>query len=211
MMERSHAFFLLLFLAGCTLLAAGCTTPRMSDTHNTTVAIQDYNTWADQQGTYYSQVSSALTQIGNTVDAYNRDTAAPSSDPVTLQGDVALDQQTISQWGAASTALGSATDTFSSDTSSLEFGNDQETLRLTGLLAQEMKIYSIDMGNAQQHFVDYNRDLSGYLSVNDPDFRDDSLRIAATDAKAQALSSLEDGDAALSNITATADLLQQRQ
>ena len=211
MMERSCALFLLLFLVGCTLLTAGCTTPRMGDTHNTTVVIQDYNTWADQQGAYYSQVRSALTQIGNTVDAYNRDTAAPSSDPVTLRGDVAADQQAIGQWGAASTALESATDTFSSSTSSLTFGNDPDTLQLTGLLAQEMKIYSIDMSNAQQHFVDYNRDLTGYLSVDDPDFRDDSLRTAAMDAKAQGLSSLEDGDAALSNITATAHFLQQRQ
>ena len=211
MMERSSGFFLLLFLVGCTLLAAGCTTPRMSDTHNTTVVIQDYNSWADQQGAYYSQVSSALTQIENTVDAYNRNTADPSSDPVTLRGDVAADQQAIGQWGAASIALESATDTFSSATSSLTFGNDPDTLQLTGLLAQKMKIYSIDMSNAQQHFVDYNRDLTGYLSVDDPDFRDDSLRTAAMDAKTLGLSSLEDGGAALSNITATAHLLQQRQ
>ncbi len=67
------------------------------------------------------------------------------------------------------------------------------------------------MSNAQQHFVDYNRDLSGYLSENDPDYRDDSLRMAAMDAKAKALSSLADGDNALSNITATAKILQNRQ
>jgi len=211
MMERSRVLFLLFLLAGCTLFVAGCTTPRVGDTHNTTVVIQDYNTWADQQSTYYSQVRSALTQIGNTLDDYNHAMAGNSSDPGTLQGDVAADQQAIDQWGTASTALGSATDTFSADTASLDFGNDIETPGLTGLLAQEMKIYSIDMSNAQQHFVDYNRDLSGYLSQTDPDYRDDSLRMAAMDAKARALSSLEDGDAALSNITATAQLLQQRQ
>ena len=67
------------------------------------------------------------------------------------------------------------------------------------------------MNNAQQHFVDYDRDLSGYLSVNDPDYRDDSLRMKAMDAKAQALSSIADGDNALSNITATAKLIQRLQ
>ncbi|MGP8169334.1 MAG: hypothetical protein ACLPVP_09730, partial [Methanoregula sp.] len=103
----------------------------MDDTHNTTVVIQDYNTWADQQGAYYSQVSSAITQIGNTVDSYNRDTAAPSSDPVALRGDVVADQQVIGQWGAASTELESTTDTFSSATSSLTVGNDPDTLQLT--------------------------------------------------------------------------------
>ena len=30
----------------------------------------------------------------------------------------------------------------------------RKRLPLTGLLTQEMKIYSIDMSNAQQHFVD---------------------------------------------------------
>ncbi len=122
---------------------------------------------------------------------------------------MAADGQAINQWGSAGTTLGSATDSFSSDTASLSFGNDTETPWLTGFLLQEMKIYSIDMNNAQQHFVDYNRDFSGYLSVNNPDYRDDSLRMKAMDAKAQALSSIADGDNALSNITATAKLIQQ--
>src|SRR5208337_2732528 len=202
MMERSRVFFLLLFLTGCILLGAGCTSPRVGDTHNTTVVIQDFNTWAGQQKAYYGDVHFAIIQLGTTIDAYNHDTSGDSSDPGTLRGDATADQQALARWGAGSAALGIATDTFSSDTASLDFGNDKDTLRLTGLLGQEMKIYSIDMSNAQQHFIDYERDLSGYLSVDDPDYRDDSLRMAAIDAKAQALSSLSDGDDALSNITA---------
>jgi len=211
MMDRTRVIFLLLLLTGCTLLVAGCTTPRIGDSHNTTVVIQSYNTWADQQVTYSTQVRSTFTQIGNTLNEYNHETAQGSSDTGTLQGDVVADGQAINQWGSAGTTMGSATDSFSSDTASLSFGNDTETPWLTGFLLQEMKIYSIDMNNAQQHFVDYNRDLSGYLSVNDPDYRDDSLRMEARDAKAQALSSIADGDNALSNITATAKLIQERQ
>lgn len=211
MMERSRVIFLLLLLAGGMLFVAGCTTPRVSDTHNTTAVIQSYNTWADQQVIYSTQVRSTMVQVGNTLNVYNLDTASGSSDPGTLQGDVAADGQAINQWGTASTTLGSATDAFSTKTASFSFGNDTETPWLTGLLLQDMKIYSIDMSNAQQHFVDYNRDLSGYLSENDPDYRDDSLRMAAMDAKAKALSSLADGDNALSNITATAKILQNRQ
>jgi len=211
MMERAHVIFFLLLLTGCTILVTGCTTPRMGDSHNTTMVMQSYNAWAGQQVTYSKQVSSTLTQIGNTLNEYNHETAQGSSDTTTLQGDVAADGQAINQWGSAGTTLGSATDSFSSDTASLSFGNDTETPWLTGFLLQEMKIYSIDMNNAQQHFVDYNRDLSGYLSLNDPDYRDDSLRMKAMDAKAQALSSIADGDNALSNITATAKLIQQLQ
>jgi len=211
MMERSRVFFILILLAVCTLFAAGCTAPRTSDTHNTTIAIQDYNQWAEAQGAYAGQVTTSLAQLGTTIDAYNHDMATGSSDPTVLQGDVAADGQALGQWGAANTALGAATDTFSSDTSSLMFGSDQETPWLAGLLVQDMKIYGISMANAQQHFVDYNRDMSSYLSVDDPDYRDDSLRTAAMDAKAQGLASLSQGDEALSNITATAQLLQQRQ
>ncbi|HVP97031.1 hypothetical protein [Methanoregula sp.] len=211
MKDQSRAFFCLALLTVCVLLAAGCTTPRMGDTHNTTIVIQDYNQWAAQQNASSAQVKTSLAQLGSTLDAYNRDTAGSSPDPATLRGDVAADQQAIGQWGAAIQALQSATGTFSSDTSALEFGSDGETPHLAGLLAQEMKIYTIQMGNAQQHFVDYTQDMSTYLSVDDPDYRDDAMRTAAMDAKAQAISSLDQSDLTLSNITATAQLLQQRQ
>jgi len=211
MMERSRTFFILIFLAGCMLFAAGCTAPRTGDTHNTTIVIQDYNTWADEQAAYAGQVKLSLTQLETTLNAYNRGMAGGSLDPATFQGDMAADGQALGQWEAANTALGAATDTFSSDTSALSFGSDQETPWLAGLLAQDMKIYAISMTNAEQHFVDYNRDMGQYLAVADPDYRDDSLRLAAMDAKTQALASLSQGDTALSNITATAQLLQQRQ
>jgi len=198
-------------MTGCTIFFAGCTAPRMGDTHNTTIVLQDYNTWADQQRAYTDQVRSALTQIGNNVDTYNHEIARDHSDIGLLRENVEADRQILDTWGTSSTALNSATDLFTTDTAPLDFGSDAETSRLSGLLAQEMKIYSIDMSNAQQHFVDYNRDLSGYLAPDDPDYWDDSLRTAAMGAKTQALSSVEDGDAALSNITATAQTLQQRQ
>ena len=211
MTDRFCAYFCLALLTVCILLATGCTTPRMGDTHNTTIVIQDYNTWADQQNACSAQVRTCLAQLESTLSAYNAETAAGPADHDVLQGDVAADQQAIGKWGAADQALGSATDTFSSDTAALSFGNDREASRLTGLLTQEMKIYTILMGNAQQHLVDYNQDIHQYLSVEDPDYRDDSLRTAAIDAKAQAISSLDQGDLTLSNITATAQLLQQRQ
>ena len=211
MMERSRAIFLLLFLAGCTLLTAGCTTPRMSDTHNTTVVIQDYNTWADQQRAYSDQVRSDLTRIGSNLDTYNQEIVSDHPDIGLLRENVETDRQILGQWGTSTKALGSATDLFTTDIASLDFGSDTDTPRISGLLAQEMKIYSIDMSNAQQHFIDYNRDFSGYSVPDDPDYWDDSLRMAAMDAKALALSSVEDGDAALSNITAMAQILQQRQ
>ncbi len=101
MMERSRVIFLLLLLAGGMLFVAGCTTPRVSDTHNTTAVIQSYNTWADQQVIYSTQVRSTMVQVGNTLNVYNLDTASGSSDPGTLQGDVAADGQAINQWGTA--------------------------------------------------------------------------------------------------------------
>ena len=211
MMERYRAILLLLLMTGGSIFFAGCIAPRMGDTHNTTIVIQNYNTWADQQKTYDDQVHSALTQIGNNVDTYNHEIARDQPDLGLLRKNVAADRQILDAWGTSSTALGSATDSFTTDTTPLDFGSDTESSYLSGLLAQDMKIYSIDMINAQQHFIDYNRDLGQYLTPDDPDYWDDSLRMAAMDAKAQALSSVEEGNAALSNITATAQTLQQRQ
>jgi hypothetical protein len=183
----------------------------MGDTGNTTLLLQNYNTWADQQRSYNDQVSSALTRLGNNIDTYNNGITRSPPDINLLREDAATDQQVLAAWDTSDRTLGSATDTFTANTASLDFGTDQETRRLSGLLAQEMKIYSIDMSNAQQHFVDYNHDLSGYLAPDDPEYWDDSLRVAALDAKANALSSVEDGDTALSNITATAHLIEERQ
>jgi hypothetical protein len=183
----------------------------MGNTDNTTQILQDYNVWADQQRAYNDQVSSALTRLGNDLDTYNHGIARDPPDIGLLRENVEADRQILDAWGTSSKALGSATDTFTTDTASFDFGSDGETRRLSGLLAQEMKIYTIDMSNAQQHFVDYNRDISGYLTQDDPDYWDDSLRMAALDAKAKAISSIEDGDTVLSNITATAHLLQERQ
>ena len=211
MMERSRVIFLLLLMTGCTLFFAGCTSPRMGNTDNTTLVVQDYNAWADQQRAYNDQVSSALTRLGNNLDTYNHGIVLTPPDAGLLRGNAATDRQVLDAWDTSGRTLSSATDTFTANTASLDFGTDGETRRLSGLLAQEMKIYSIDMSNAQQHFVDYNHDLSGYLAPDDPDYWDDSLRVAALDAKARALSSVEDGDTALSNITATAHLIEERQ
>lgn len=211
MMEQSRVILILILMTGCISFSAGCTAPRMGDTHNTTIVLQDYNTWADQQRAYSDQVRSDLTRMGSNLDTYNQEIVSDHPDIGLLRENVETDRQILDQWDTSTKALGSATDLFTTDIASLDFGSDTDTPRISGLLAQEMKIYSIDMSNAQQHFIDYNRDFSGYLTPDDPDYWDDSLRMAAMDAKAQALSSVEDGDAALSNITATAQILQQRQ
>jgi hypothetical protein len=183
----------------------------MGNTDNTTLVLQDYNAWADQQRTYNDQVSADLTQMGNNIDTYNHGIASDPHDIGVLRENTATDQQALDAWDTSGRALGSATDTFMTNTASLDFGTDSESRRLSSLLAQEIKIYSIDMSNAQQHFVDYNHDISGYLAPDDPEYWDDSLRVAALDAKAKALSSVEDGDTALSNITTTAHLIEERQ
>ncbi|MGA7797842.1 MAG: hypothetical protein WB986_04355, partial [Methanoregula sp.] len=60
-------------MTGCISFSAGCTAPRMGDTHNTTIVLQDYNTWADQQRAYSDQVRSDLTRMGSNLDTYNQE------------------------------------------------------------------------------------------------------------------------------------------
>ena len=211
MINRSSLMILLILLPGCLLCAAGCSTPRLSDTHNTTLLIGEYNVWAAGQNSYNEKVRNALDQMGNHLDAYNRELAKTSPDTGSLQANVAADRQLLDQWGAANAGLDSATNTFATNTASLDLSGDPSAARLRELLLQEMKIYSIDMENAQQHFIDYNQDLGKYVTADDPDYWNDALRTAAISAKSEGLTSVTDGDAALSNITTTAQDLQNRQ
>ena len=179
MMNRFSLIFLLLLLHGCLLLAAGCTAPRLGDTQNTTLLIKEYNTWAAGQKTYNDQVRTALDQMGDHLGTYNREIAKSSPDIGVLQENIATDRQLLDQWGTANAGLDSATSTFAASTAPLDFSGDPETGHLRDLVLQEMKIYSVDMGNAQQHFVEYNQDLGKYVTADDPDYWNDALRTAA--------------------------------
>lgn len=211
MINRSSLILFVILLPGCLLFAAGCSAPRLSDTHNTTLLIGEYNTWAAGQNSYNEQVRTALDQMGTHLDAYNREIAKTTPDTGTLQANIAADRQLLGQWGTANAGLDSATTTFATNTASLDLSGDPSAAHLRELLLQEMKIYSIDMENARQHFIDYNQDLGKYVTADDPDYWNDALRTAALNAKSEGLASVTDGDAALSNITATAQVLQDRQ
>lgn len=211
MINRFSLIVLLLLLPGCLLLAAGCTAPRLGDTHNTTLLIKEYNTWAAGQETYNDQVRTILDQMGDHLETYNQEIAQSSPDIAVLQENIAADRQLLNQWGTANAGLDSATDAFAASTASLDFSADPATGNLRDLVLQEMKIYSIDMENAQQHFVDYNQDLGKYISADDPDYWNDALRTAAMGAKSEGLASAAEGDAVLSNITQTMQTIQDRQ
>jgi hypothetical protein len=93
----------------------------------------------------------------------------------------------------------------------LTYGNNQKTRQEMALMAQYMKIYTVSMGNAQQHLIDYTNNAGLYVSTDNPDYWNDAYMQSATDARQRAAASLSDGDAALENITAQAQLLQQSQ
>jgi hypothetical protein len=201
---------LLVLLAGV-MFTSGCTSVHLNDTHNTTVVLTQYNEWAIQQKTYTTQVRSDLVQMESHLHTYNQELTRDNPDIGLLRGNVALDGQILNQWGTGITTLDTATDQFAAETGALDLGNASDSSRATDLLVQNMKIYTITMKNAQQHFVEYNYDMNQYLTPDNPDYWDDALRQKALDAKSQGLSAVASGDRALTNITATAGLLQQYQ
>ncbi len=211
MINRVTLIVFLLLVPGCLLLVAGCTAPRLGDTHNTTILIGDYNAWAAQQKTYNDQVRTALSGMEDHLGAYNRELAKGSPDTGLLKENIAADRQLLDQWSSANTGLDSATSAFAANATALDLSGDPAAAHLRDLALQEMKIYSVDMANAQQHLVDYNRDLGKYLADDDPDYWNDALRTAAMNAKSEALASASDGDAALSNLTRAMHTLQDRQ
>jgi hypothetical protein len=211
MMHRSHATVPILFLIGLSLFFAGCTIPRTGDTHDTTIALQSYNAWSDQQKKFDQQSRFTIKQLGDHLGAYNSGIAQDYPDLSALRGNVVADRQLLDQWGTQVAALNTATDQFSATTSELTYVNSPTTKETVDLLAQYIKIYTIDMGNAQQHLIDYTTDAGIYISPDDPAYWNDVYLNQAMDAKTQATESISDADKALSEINTYARQLQQLQ
>ena len=79
------------------------------------------------------------------------------------------------------------------------------------VVAQDMKIYSITMNNAEQHLVDYTNAMNAYLTPDDPDYWNDAFRVAAMDANSKAVKTITDGDGALAALSSAAKKLEAYQ
>jgi hypothetical protein len=192
-------------------LFSGVISIRTADTHNTTVAIQEYNTWAAEQKQLDREVRSDLQRISADTTTYNTEITGNAPDLALLRKNLADENQLVSAWQNELTRLNFATDGFEKNTSSLTYGNNVKTQQEVALMAQYMKIYAVSVGNAQQHLIDYTNNAGSYVGTDDPDYWNEAYLQSATDARQRAASSLSDGDSALENITAQAQLLQQSQ
>jgi septal ring factor EnvC (AmiA/AmiB activator) len=202
--------FALVIVAGL-FVFSGVISIRTADTHNTTVAIQEYNTWVTEQKQFDHEVRSDLQRISTDTTMYNTEIAGNATDLATLRQNVADEQQLVNAWEGELTRLNFATDGFEKNTSALTYGNNPKTQQEVALMVQYMRIYTVSMGNAQQHLIDYTNNAGLYVSTDDPDYWNAAYLQSAMSARQLAVSSLSDGDAALENITAQAQLLQQSQ
>jgi hypothetical protein len=186
---------------------------RTADTHNTTVAIQDYNTWASSQKVFDRNIRSTITQIEDHVKTYNIEIAKEQPDYALLRANLATDQQLLDQWGTGIDTLSGATDRFDQSTSTLTYDNASKARvrESLGMMTQYMKIYAVDMGNARQHLIEYVDNAQTYIRPDDPDYWNDNFRQRAMQAKDRALPALAEGDAVLGNLTAQAQKLEQLQ
>jgi len=201
-----------LFLVFFSVLLAGCSSVpvRLSDTHNTTVAVQSYNAWTVTQKAYSQQAKAAISQIGEHIAGYNSGIAKGSPDISTLRENVVSDRQLLDQWAGQEAGLDTATETFDSATSSLDY-HSADAKQAVGLLDQDMKVYAVDMKNTQQHLVEYTNFMTAYLTPDDPDYWNDAQRVSALKANADAVASIANGDSDLSAITSAAQKLGSSQ
>jgi hypothetical protein len=198
----------LLFLLVPALFFSGCTSVRLGDTHNATIAVKNYNTWADAQKTYDRQVRISLDHIGQHITLNNQELAKSQPDVQVLRTNIASDQQLLRDWEAQGSQLDAATDRFTAETSALNFSASPDTRQAVDVLTQDMKIYSITMKNAEQHLVDYTSSMNAYLAPDDPDYWNDNLRIAAMSANGEAIKSVAEGDQALAAISSAGKKLE---
>jgi carboxypeptidase C (cathepsin A) len=199
-----------LFFLSCT---AGCTSVRIGDTHNVSVAVQSYNSWVSDQKALDSDVRKTISQVGEHVNTYNSEIAKDSPDIALLRENLAQDRQLLSQWGTRLDTLNAATDRFEQETADITY-DDSSVVRVHAtldMMTQYMKIYSVNMGNARQYLIEYVNNAEAYISPEDPDYWNDNYRQTALQVKQQASASLADWDAALGNITSQALELEKMQ
>jgi len=205
----SNVLVLLVFLT----CLAGCVSVRTADTHNTTIAVRDYNTWASGQSVFDRNARGTIAQIGNHIITYNTEIAKDHPDYSLLRANLAADRQLLDQWGTGIDNLSAATDTFDQSTSKLVYENASKVKVRDdlALMIQYMKIYAVDMGNARQHLIEYEDNAETYIRPDDPDYWNDIYRQHAMQAKDQALPAIADADAALANLSVQARNLEQLQ
>jgi hypothetical protein len=201
-----HIAMLLLLVPA--LFFPGCTSVRLGDTHNATIAVKSYNSWVDAQKTYDQQVRTSLDHIGQHITLYNQELAKSQPDVLVLRADIASDQQLLRDWETQSSQLDAASDRFTTETSALNFSASPDTRQAVDILSQDMKIYSITMKNAEQHLVEYTTTMNAYLAPDDPDYWNNNLRTAAMTANGEAIKSVADGDQALAAISSAGKKLE---
>jgi len=203
-------FAFLLFLT-CT---AGCTFPRVQDTHNTTAVIKSYNAWASSQGNFSHETEGTVSVIGRHIQEYNAEIVKERPDYSLLHANLVQDRQLIDTWRTRLNSLSAATGQFEQETSTLVFDNasaGHTTGRTLAQLTQHMKIYTVNMGNAQQHLIEYVENAEAYIGPGDPDYWDETYRQNAMLAKDDALKALTDSDTELEAIHAQALQLESYQ
>jgi len=213
MTGRSRTVFFTIFLIIGLIVTAGCISVRTADTHNTTAAIQSYNAWTVQQGGVDRNIRGTVTMISDHVTTYNSEIAKDRPDLSVLRENLATDRQTLDQWGSSLNALSVATDQFEKNTSALTYDNatEKQIRQTLGMMTQYMRIYSIESGNARQHLIEYVKNAEAYIETDDPDYWNAQYHQDAMHAKELAKNSLINGDPALGNLTAQAQLLEQLQ
>ena len=203
---------LVIIVLGCGLAVfSGVLPVRLADTHNVTVALGEYNSWAGMQKTLDRQVRFTLEETGSHTGTFNLEMAQEQPDMNLIRQNVAMERQLLTQWEDEITTLDLATTKFSRATSGLDYPASPDTGEVVLLMAQNMRIYTIHMKNAQQHLTDYVNQFDAYIRDNDPDYWDDEYRQAALDAKQKAADEITSGDEALAAIMSGAAKLQQAQ
>jgi len=213
MNRRSQAVSVVLVFLVLLSCTAGCTSVRTADTHNTTTAIQSYNTWTVQQQGADRNVRGTIALISDHVTTYNTEIAKDQPDVSVLRENLATDQQALDRWGASLNSLSAATDGFEKNTSALIYDNAtaKQTEQTLGLMTQYMRIHTIESGNARQHLIEYVKNAEAYIGPDDTEYWNEQYRLDAMQAKEQAQGSLFNGDVALRNLTAQAQQLEQLQ
>jgi hypothetical protein len=210
------AILIVLVIAVALIVAigsAGTLSIRTADTHNTTAAIKEFNTWTLEQKELDTALRGMTEIIGAHVADYNTGIATDTPDYALLRQNLAQDRQVLDRWKARLDDLSAATERFEEETAPLTYdtATRQQVKSHLATMAQYMKIYEVHLGNAREHLIEYTNNAEAYLAPDDPEYWNEQHRQDAIAAMTAAAADMDKGDAALNDLLREAKELEKLQ
>lgn len=190
-----------ILLLVCTVISTGCVSASASR------SVQDWNSWSVLQQKFSQQTAKTLASIDGHHACFNAAVLSGKPDYSALRSDFVSDKESLESWKPQMLALDANAGRFFTNASVLNGTAFNTAQRMN----TNIDVYLKNMNAARSELVAYCTNLEAYLAENDPDYADESLRMAADTSRERALKYLKQADDALTALDVDAQALERAQ